>query len=188
MDQLIDDDAHAALLEKLRAGATAFRAKGEEPVEELNFADDSVRSSARVDAPIPHAAVLGRQRDSGRPRRGLSPPRHARPVQAALGRQGRQRRGLAEAARRGLPPAAGAHVERADLPAPARAARLLPLLLGWQRHRRARSRGPHDGAHALRLSAPAEGRPNLPRRLLPPGGGRGGQAFGRRFTTQPSST
>jgi 5-methyltetrahydrofolate--homocysteine methyltransferase len=53
MDQLIDADAHEALLEKLRSGATAFRAKGEKPVEELNFADDSVRSTVRVDDPIP---------------------------------------------------------------------------------------------------------------------------------------
>jgi len=59
MDQLIDADAHAALLEKLRAGATAFRAKGEEPVEELNFADDSVRSAARVDVPIPEPPFWG---------------------------------------------------------------------------------------------------------------------------------
>jgi 5-methyltetrahydrofolate--homocysteine methyltransferase len=53
MDQLIDSDAHAALVEKLRAGATAFREKGEAPVEDLNFADDTVRSSARTDVPIP---------------------------------------------------------------------------------------------------------------------------------------
>jgi 5-methyltetrahydrofolate--homocysteine methyltransferase len=59
MDQLIDSDAHAALLEKLRAGATAFRAKGEEPVEELNFADDSVRSAARVDVPVPEPPFWG---------------------------------------------------------------------------------------------------------------------------------
>ena len=59
MDQLIDDDAHAALLEKLRTGATAFRAKGEEPVEELNFADASVRSAARTDAPVPTPPFWG---------------------------------------------------------------------------------------------------------------------------------
>ncbi len=53
MDQLIDSDARAALREKLRAGASEFRAKGEEPVQELNFADDSVRSAARTDAPVP---------------------------------------------------------------------------------------------------------------------------------------
>src|SRR5205807_4097230 len=39
MDQLVDADARAALVEKLYAGARAFRAKGEEPKEELNFAD-----------------------------------------------------------------------------------------------------------------------------------------------------
>jgi len=59
MDQLIDDDAHAALLEKLRAGATEFRAKGEEPEENLNFADDSVRSAARTDVPIPSPPFWG---------------------------------------------------------------------------------------------------------------------------------
>jgi 5-methyltetrahydrofolate--homocysteine methyltransferase len=59
MDQLIDEDAHAALLEKLRTEATAFRAKGEEPVEELNFADDSVRSAARTDVPIPTPPFWG---------------------------------------------------------------------------------------------------------------------------------
>jgi 5-methyltetrahydrofolate--homocysteine methyltransferase len=52
MDELIDADARGALGQKLRAGATAFRAKGEEPKEELNFADDSVRSAARTDAPV----------------------------------------------------------------------------------------------------------------------------------------
>ncbi len=53
MDQLIDEAAHEALLEKLRSGATEFRAKGEAPVEELNFADDSVRSGVATDQPIP---------------------------------------------------------------------------------------------------------------------------------------
>ncbi len=59
MDQLVDADAHAALLEKLRAGATAFRAKGEAPAEELNFADDSVRSAARTDVPVPEPPYWG---------------------------------------------------------------------------------------------------------------------------------
>ena len=53
MDQLIDDGAHDALREKLRNGAVEFRAKGEAPEEVLNFADDSVRSAARGDAPVP---------------------------------------------------------------------------------------------------------------------------------------
>src|SRR5277367_1129642 len=43
MDQLIDSDAHAALLAKLRTGATEFREKGDAPVEEVDLSDDSVR-------------------------------------------------------------------------------------------------------------------------------------------------
>jgi 5-methyltetrahydrofolate--homocysteine methyltransferase len=53
MDQLIDKDAHAGLLEKLKTGASEFRAKGDEPQEELNFADDTVRSNVSSNDPIP---------------------------------------------------------------------------------------------------------------------------------------
>jgi 5-methyltetrahydrofolate--homocysteine methyltransferase len=59
MDQLIDADAHDALLEKLRAGATAFREKGEEPAEQGDLTDDSVRSPARADAPVPSPPFWG---------------------------------------------------------------------------------------------------------------------------------
>jgi 5-methyltetrahydrofolate--homocysteine methyltransferase len=59
MDQLIDQDARGALVQKLLAGATEFRAKGDVPAEELNFADDSVRSPARTDAPIPSPPFWG---------------------------------------------------------------------------------------------------------------------------------
>ncbi len=102
----------------------------------------------------PHAAVLGRAGDPRRPQRRLPPPRHARAVQAPLGRQGQEGRGVADAAARGLPPAPGADVARAELPAPAGAARFLPLLRPRQRHRGARPRGPHDRAHAAGVSPP----------------------------------
>jgi|HubBroStandDraft_2_1064218.scaffolds.fasta_scaffold00498_2 5-methyltetrahydrofolate--homocysteine methyltransferase len=59
MDQLIDADARGALVQKLLAGATEFRAKGDAPEEELNFADDSVRSSARTDVPVPTPPFWG---------------------------------------------------------------------------------------------------------------------------------
>jgi 5-methyltetrahydrofolate--homocysteine methyltransferase len=59
MDQLIDSDARGALVQKLLAGATEFRAKGEAPVEEVNLADDSVRSPARTDAPVPTPPFWG---------------------------------------------------------------------------------------------------------------------------------
>jgi 5-methyltetrahydrofolate--homocysteine methyltransferase len=59
MDQLIDSDARGALVHKLFAGAREFRAKGDAPEEELNFADDSVRSAARTDVPIPTPPFWG---------------------------------------------------------------------------------------------------------------------------------
>jgi 5-methyltetrahydrofolate--homocysteine methyltransferase len=59
MDQLIDTDTHQAIREKLRDGANDFRAKGEEPVEDLNFADDSVRSATDADAPVPTPPFWG---------------------------------------------------------------------------------------------------------------------------------
>jgi 5-methyltetrahydrofolate--homocysteine methyltransferase len=59
MDQLIDADARGALVQKLLAGATEFRAKGDAPAEVLNFADDSVRSAARTDVPIPTPPFWG---------------------------------------------------------------------------------------------------------------------------------
>ncbi len=59
MDQLVDEQARSALVDKLYAGARAFREKGEEPEEDLNFADDSVRSAARVDAPVPTPPFFG---------------------------------------------------------------------------------------------------------------------------------
>jgi 5-methyltetrahydrofolate--homocysteine methyltransferase len=59
MDQLIDEEAHGALVEKLHSGARAFREKGEAPEEDLNFADSSVRSAARTGVPIPTPPFWG---------------------------------------------------------------------------------------------------------------------------------
>jgi 5-methyltetrahydrofolate--homocysteine methyltransferase len=53
MDQLIDSPAHDALVRKLRESARALREKGEETTEDGDPADDSVRSAARTDAPVP---------------------------------------------------------------------------------------------------------------------------------------
>jgi 5-methyltetrahydrofolate--homocysteine methyltransferase len=61
MDQIVDAEARDALGEKLRTAARAFREKGEEPAEELNFADDSVRSAARTDVPVPEPPFWGVQ-------------------------------------------------------------------------------------------------------------------------------
>jgi 5-methyltetrahydrofolate--homocysteine methyltransferase len=59
MDQLIDADTRAALVQKLLAGATEFRAKGDEPRETGDLTDDSVRSAARTDVPIPTPPFWG---------------------------------------------------------------------------------------------------------------------------------
>ena len=171
MDQIVDDEARAALVAKTREAAQRLRDKGPEP-EQGDTTDASVRSAASTDAPVPEPPVLGRARDRRAARRGLPPPRHPRALQAALGRARREGRRVAQARRRGLPPAPGAHVARGELPAPAGQARLLPLLQRGQRGRRARPRGPRDGARAPRLPAPAQARPHLPGRLLPSEGQR----------------
>ena len=171
MDQIVDDEARAALVAKTREAAQRLRDKGPEP-EQGDTTDASVRSAAEHRRARARAPVLGRARDRRAARRGLPPPRHPRPLQAALGWARREGRRLAQARRRGLPPAPGAHVARGVLPAPAGQARLLPLLQRGQRGRRPRSRGPRDGARAPRLPAPAQARPHLPGRLLPPEGQR----------------
>ncbi len=58
MDQLIDEEAREALVDKLKAGAEDYRRNGVEP-EQLDTTDDSVRSAARTDAPIPAPPFWG---------------------------------------------------------------------------------------------------------------------------------
>ncbi len=58
MDQIIDDQARDALVGKLRAGADDYRRNGVEP-EQLDTTDDSVRSAARTDAPVPSPPFWG---------------------------------------------------------------------------------------------------------------------------------
>src|SRR4051812_202173 len=58
MDRLVEPDAREELLAKLREEAAAFREKGE--VEEiLDTSDDSVRSPARTDVPVPTPPFWG---------------------------------------------------------------------------------------------------------------------------------
>jgi 5-methyltetrahydrofolate--homocysteine methyltransferase len=60
MDQLIDDQARQALVSKLRSGAEDYRLNGSEP-EQLDTSDDSVRSAARTDVPVPRPPFWGAQ-------------------------------------------------------------------------------------------------------------------------------
>jgi 5-methyltetrahydrofolate--homocysteine methyltransferase len=58
MDKLVDAGAREELVERLRGEAAAFREKGE--VEEvLDTSDDSVRSAARTDNPVPEPPFWG---------------------------------------------------------------------------------------------------------------------------------
>jgi 5-methyltetrahydrofolate--homocysteine methyltransferase len=59
MDALIDEQARAGLVEKLRNEAKALRDKVEKPDDSPPTTDDSVRSSARTDVPIPEPPFWG---------------------------------------------------------------------------------------------------------------------------------
>ena len=116
----------------------------------LDTTDDSVRSPAATDIPVPEPPFWGVREievdlDEVYPH--LDTHVLFKLHWGGRGVKGEEWRKLR---RRRLPPAPGAHVARADLPAPARAARLLPLLLRGQRDRRARPRGPRDRARAPR--------------------------------------
>ncbi|HEX3874196.1 MAG TPA: vitamin B12 dependent-methionine synthase activation domain-containing protein, partial [Solirubrobacteraceae bacterium] len=58
MDQLIDPDARTALVEKTRTAGVRLRRKGPEPAE-LPTTDDTVRSAARTDTPVPEPPYWG---------------------------------------------------------------------------------------------------------------------------------
>jgi 5-methyltetrahydrofolate--homocysteine methyltransferase len=58
MDQLIDGQAREALVTKTRDAAKRLREKGPEP-EQLPTGDDSVRSAARTDTPVPEPPFWG---------------------------------------------------------------------------------------------------------------------------------
>ena len=59
MDRLIEPDAREQLLAELREGARVFRAKGDEPIDQGDLSDDSVRSAARTDVAVPEPPFWG---------------------------------------------------------------------------------------------------------------------------------
>ncbi|MGN6557664.1 MAG: dihydropteroate synthase, partial [Solirubrobacterales bacterium] len=61
MDALVDDEARAALVERIKAEAKQLREKPVEVDDAPPTSDDSVRSSARTDAPIPEPPYWGVQ-------------------------------------------------------------------------------------------------------------------------------
>jgi 5-methyltetrahydrofolate--homocysteine methyltransferase len=58
VDQLVDGEARQRLVEKIRDEAKTLREQGEEP-EELPTDDDTVRSAARTDVPVPQPPFWG---------------------------------------------------------------------------------------------------------------------------------
>ncbi len=61
MDQLVDEETAKALRAKLRTEAIAFREKGEDPDENLDFTDSSVRSAVSTETPVPEPPFWGVQ-------------------------------------------------------------------------------------------------------------------------------
>ena len=101
MDRLVDKGELPQMLEEIKAGAIKQRNAVEEDEDLPPVDDDSVRSPARTDAPVPTPPFWGVQRDPGRHGRALPPPRHPRAVQAALGRPGHQGRRLEASSSKG---------------------------------------------------------------------------------------
>jgi 5-methyltetrahydrofolate--homocysteine methyltransferase len=60
MDQIIEPEARAALVEKTRAAAEHFRLHGKDPAP-LITDDDTVRSAAKTDLPVPEPPFWGAQ-------------------------------------------------------------------------------------------------------------------------------
>ena len=58
MDRIVEPERHAELVQKVREDAAKFRTEGEEP-EELDTSDDSVRSAALTDNPVPEPPFWG---------------------------------------------------------------------------------------------------------------------------------
>ena len=201
MDQLVEPEKRTALVDKFRDEARKLREKGPEP--ELGPTDDeSVRSAARTDVPIPTPPFWGVQEipvdlDEVFPH--LDTHVLFKLHWGGRGKKGEEWRQLVDEE---FQPRLERMWREQDYLAPARAARLLPLQRGRQLARALRPRGPREGAREARLPAPARPRPHLPDRLLPAQGERrarrgrhpgrhrrpaGDRADGRRSSSAASS-
>ena len=146
-----------------------FRAKGEAPVEELNFADDSVRSPARTDAPIPTPPFWGVREipvDLDEVYRHLDTHVLFKLHWGGKGVKGEAWQSCCARTSARAWSACGTSrptCTRARCSASSPATRWATTSSCSTREDR------DDRADALRLPAPAEGRSHLPGRLLPPG-------------------
>ena len=150
-----------------------LREKAEEP-------DDGAAGHRRLGAlrrahrrPDPDAAVLGRARGRRRPRRGLPLPRPPRAVQAALGRARQEGRGVAEIVEgyddeEGFAPRLERMWREQDYLHPRALLGYFPCNADGNELVIFDPEDPRARARAARLPAPAQARPDLPGRLLPP--------------------
>ncbi len=172
MDDLVDAEKRAALIDRVRDEARALREKVEEPDDSPPTTDASVRSPARTDAPIPEPPFWGAREipvdlDDVYPHL----DRHVlfKLHWGGRGKKGEEWRRIVEGhdGEEGFAPKLERMWREQDYLQPAGAARLLP---GRRRRQRAgdlRPGGPRARDRAPRLPAPAEARPDLPGRLLP---------------------
>ena len=188
MDALVEEEARGALVAKApRRGAQAAReARGRGRRAAVD--DDSVRSASRTDVPVPEPPVLGRARD----RRSTSTtvyPYLDRHVLFKLhwggrGKKGEEWRRLVEGDgdEEGFAPRLERMWREQDYLRPRAKLGYFPCGVRRQRAGGLRPRGPRARDRAAALPAPAQARPHLPGRLLPParlGRARRGRAPGR---------
>ncbi len=134
MDQLVDGEAREALIAKTREAAKRLREQPEQRDDDAPpVTDASVRSAAPTDNPIPEPPFWGVREievDMDAVYHHLDTHVLFKLHWGGRGVKGEEWKRLVA---RGLQAAPRAHVARADLPAPARAARLLPVQLRRQR-------------------------------------------------------
>ncbi len=155
-----------------RRGARAAREAGRWSTTAPPTTDDSVRSAARTDTPIPEPPFWG-VREVEVDLDDVYPylDRHVlfKLHWGGRGKKGEEWRRIVEGhdGDEGFAPKLERMWREQDYLQPAGAARLLPLQRRRQRAGDLRPRRPRARDRAARLPAPAQARPDLPRRLLP---------------------
>ena len=175
MDALVDAEARAALVERIRAEAKQLREKPEVVDDAPPTTDASVRSAARTDVPIPAPPYWGaREVEVEFDLDGASSPTSTATccsscTGAAKGSRARPGGELVEGdgEEEGFAPRLERMWREQDYLHPRARLGYFPCQRRRQRAGRLRPRGPRARDRAARLPAPAAARPHLPRRLLP---------------------
>ena len=172
MDALVDAERREALVEKIRDEAQELREKPEVVDDSPPTTDDSVRSSARTDAPIPEPPFWGvREIDVDLDDVYPYLDRHVlfKLHWGGRGKKGEEWRQIVEGhdGDEGFSPKLERMWREQDYLHPQARLGYFPCSRRRQRARGLRSRRSRQGDRAARLPAPAQARPHLPGRLLP---------------------